>query len=58
MLIDRIIAILLNKYNLKVLSIPLQFMHIASPTDYLISYLSLKLGLNKIIIGLIIAFLL
>jgi hypothetical protein len=58
MLIDRLIGILLSKYNLKIITIPLQYLKISSPTDLLVSYLSLKLGMDKIIIGLIIAFIL
>ena len=58
MLIDRIISLMLNKYNLKIVSIPFYILNISSPTDILISFLSAKLGLSKVIITLIIAFLL
>ncbi len=56
-LIDRIFKLLLNKFNLKLISLPMK-LYIQSPTDILITYLSMKLGMDKIIITLIIAFLL
>ena len=57
MLIDRIFTILLSRFNLKLISLPLK-LYIQSPTDILITYLSMKFGISKIIITLIIAFLL
>ena len=57
MLIDRIFKILLSRFNLKIITVPLK-VFIQSPTDVLIAYLSMKFGISKIIITLIIAFLL
>ena len=57
MLIDKIFKLLLNKFNLKLLSLPIK-LYIQSPTDILISFISMKFGISKIIITLIIAFLL
>ena len=56
-LIDRIFTLLLNRFNFKIVSLPMKLL-IQSPTDILITYLSVKLGMDKIIIVLILAFLL
>jgi len=58
MLVDRIFNLLLRKYKFKLVSIPIYFYNINTPTTLLINYLSLHVGLNKVIITLIIAFLL
>ena len=55
-LIDRIFKLILNRYNFKIVSLPMKLL-IQSPTDILITYLSVKLGMDKIIIVLILAFL-
>ena len=57
MLIDRIFKILISKFNLKIITVPMNIF-IQSPTDILITYLSIKFGVDKIIITLILAFLL
>ena len=57
MLIDKIFTLLLNRYNFKIISLPMKLL-IQSPTDILITYLSVKLGMSKVIIVLILAFLL
>ena len=57
MIFDRIFKYLLNKYSFRVISIPMKLL-IQSPTDILITYLSVKLGMSKFIIILILAFLL
>ena len=57
MLMDKIFKLLLNKFNFKIISLPMKLL-IQSPTDILITYLSVKLGMDKIIIVLILAFLL
>lgn len=56
MLFDRIFKLLLNRFNFKIVSLPMKLL-IQSPTDILITYLSVKLGMDKIIIVLILAFL-
>ena len=56
MLMDRIFTLLLNRYNFKIISLPMKLL-IQSPTDILITYLSMKFGISKIIITLILAFL-
>jgi hypothetical protein len=56
-IIDRIFTLLLNRFNFKIVSLPMKLL-MQSPTDILITYLSTKLGMDKIIITLIIAFLL
>jgi hypothetical protein len=56
MLMDRIFTLLLNRFNFKIVSLPMKLL-IQSPTDILITYLSVKLGMDKIIIVLILAFL-
>lgn len=58
MLVDRIYNIVLRKFKFKIISIPIYFYNINTPTTLLINYLSLHIGLNKIVITLIIAFLL
>ena len=57
MLMDKIFKLLLNRFNFKIISIPMKLL-IQSPTDILITYLSVKLGMSKFIIVLILAFLL
>ena len=57
MIIDRIFKLILNRYNFKIISLPMKLL-IQSPTDILITYLSVKLGMSKFIIVLILAFLL
>jgi len=57
LLIDTIFKLILNRYNFKIISLPMKLL-IQSPTDILITYLSVKLGMDKIIIVLILAFLL